>query len=365
MSSYWGGAWTSLKFSVGSSTDAIMSNIGYRYLKRDGGNLTYRNNRAYKYVAVHVAKQMAMQAIEGEVNKLFPRYQRYLEKENLKQVRDEQNSLHVSLISRGDTVDKPYGKIDTNIIARNKYGEKVDEALIIWYEAIKNVEEVVEIYTTTLDNGEAINAKQYYEKTHPFSSKGIEYKSNIQYISFPTTKRFVIDLAPRITINSTKNLLLTKVQGRDFTRKELISGGDLCFSVSGEFNSNIEGVYPSRDVQKFINIMQHNGVLCVNNLIFGQLNVTKILIQSYQLGHPSCKNVQPYSFTCVAVEPDEDVTIANDTIEKLNYDLSTSPAKGWERFVLNSKLAELTANAVSGTVSSLTNAGLDALVPNI
>ena len=117
MSSYWGGAWTSLKFSVGSSTDAIMSNMGYRYLKRDGGNLTYRNNRAYKYVAVHVAKQMAMQAIEGEVNKLFPRYQRYIEKKNLKQVREEQNSLHVSLISRGDTVDKPYGKIDDNIIA--------------------------------------------------------------------------------------------------------------------------------------------------------------------------------------------------------------------------------------------------------
>lgn len=365
MSSYWGGAWNSLKFSVGSSTDAIMSNIGYRYLQRDGGNLTYKNNRAYKSVAVHVVKQIAMQAIEGEVNNLFPRYQRYLEKKNWKTVREQQDSLHVALINRGDTIDEPYGKIDDKIIARNKYGEKVDEALIIWYESTEEVDEVVEISKTTLDGQDAIDAKPYYDKTKPFASKGITYNSKIEQTTFSTNKRFVIDLAPQVTVNSTKNLILTKVQGRDFTRKELISGGDLSFSVSGEFNSNYEGIYPSRDVQKFINIMQHNGVLFVNNLIFGQLNVTRILIQSYQLGHPSCKNTQPYSFTCVAVEPDEDVTIANDTIDELNYTLSTSPAKGWEKFILNSKLSELTANAVSGAVSSLTNAGLDALIPNI
>jgi len=365
MSSYWGGAWNSLKFSVGNSTDAIMSNIGYRYLQRDGGNLTYKNNRAYKYVAVHVAKQMAMQAIEGEVNKLFPRYQRYLEKKNWEKVREEQDTLHVALINRGKTVDQPYGKIDDNIIARNKYGEKVAEALIIWYESTEEVEEVVEISKTTLNEKDAIDAKLYYDKTNPLFSKGITYHSEIEQSKFSTKKRFVIDLTPQVTVNSTKNLILTKVQGRDFTRKELISGGDLSFSVSGEFNSNYEGVYPSRDVQKFIDIMQHNGVLFVNNLIFGQFNVTRILIQSYQLGHPSCKNTQPYSFTCVAVEPDEDVVIANDTIQQLNYDLSTSPAKGWEKFILNSKLSELTANVVSGTVSSLTNVGLDALIPNI
>lgn len=363
--SYWGGAWNSLKFSVGSSTDAMMSSISYRYLQGVGGNLTYKNNRAYKYVAVHVAKQMAMQAIEGEVNKLFPKYQRYLEKKNWKEVRTKQDSLQKTLVKRGDTVDESYGKIDNDIIARNKYGEKVDEALIIWYEDTEDIEEFVEITKTTLDGSNEIDAEQYYKKAKPFSSKGITYNSKIEQTSFKTKKRFVIDLAPVITVNSTKNLLLTKVQGRDFTRKELVAGGDLSFSVSGEFNSNYEGVYPVHDVQKFINIMQHNGILYVNNLIFGQLNVTRILIQSYQLANPTCKNIQPYSFTCVAVEPDEDVQIVKDTIDQLNYELSISSADGWEKFILNNKLSELTASALSGTVSSLTNAGLDALVPNI
>ena len=350
MSSYWSGAWNSLKFSAGNSANAVLSNIAYRYLKGVDGTLIYKNNRAYKYVAVHVAKQMAMQAIESEVNKLFPRYQKYLRDKTLQefqqQQQQQQQQQYSQLIANGNVATNGYGQLVDDIVALNKYGEKVKEALIIWYEGSDNVTEVTNITNSAID------------------SSG-DYKYNIKSTTFQTKKRFVIDLAPQITVQSSKNVLLTQVQGRDFTRKELISGGDLIFNVSGEFNSNFEGVYPTRDVQKFINIMQYNGIISVNNLIFGQLNVNNIIIQSYQLGNPTCKNAQPYSFTCVAVEPNENVTIKNNTLRDLNYQLSISPVKNWTNIVLNNKLAEFVANGATVATSSFTNAGLDVLISKI
>lgn len=339
--SYWGGAWNSLKFSVGSSADAMMSNISYRYLRGPGGNLTYKNNRAYKFVAVHVAKQMAMQIIEGEVNKLFPRYQRYLEGKLRDTVLKQQKNNHVQLIDNQTTQRKDWGKITADgnhiIVAKDKYGNAVHEALMLYYDGDSTIQVEVVSYV----DGQA-EKETYSTKTVCF-----------------------IDLIPRVSIQSSKNLVLTPVQGRNYTRKELISGGDLSFSVSGEINSNQDGVYPDNDVKKFIQIMQYGGVVKVHHFMFKQFNIEQVLIKDFNLPPSEYKNIQPYSFTCVAVEPDEDVVVTKDTIAALNAELTLSPMNKWYKFILNNKLAEVAANVVSSTTSSFANAGLDALVPNI
>ena len=192
--SYWGGAWSSLKFSLGSSAESMIPNLSYRYLKGVDGNLTYKNNRAYKYVAVHVAKQMAAQIIEGEVHKLFPRYQRYLEEKLRNVVLKQQDENRKQLIKNGEASTIEYGRIwiedaSRYIFAKDKYGNIVHESLMIYFDMDYNIK-------------------------HEYN--GISYNSK--------TLCF-IDLAPTVTVQSGKNIVLTPVQGRDFTRKEMIAGG--------------------------------------------------------------------------------------------------------------------------------------------
>lgn len=347
--SYWGGAWSSLKFSVGSSVDSMVPNLSYRYLKGVDGNLTYKNNRAYKYVAVHVAKQMAAQLIEGEVHKLFPKYQRYLEKKLRNTVLKQQENTHIKLIESRHTQSKDWGKITTaegkTVVAKDKYGNWIKESLILYYDSDTAVEVNDVSYIYTDDTGQ-------------LSTSGLQDTYTTKTVCF-------IDLAPRVSTQSTKNLVLTPVQGRDYTRKELIAGGDLTFSVSGEINSNQDGVYPENDVKKFIQIMQYGGVVKANHFMFKQFNIEQVLIKDYSLPPSDYKNIQPYSFTCVAVEPAEDVIVTKDTIAILNEELTLSPMNKWYKFILNSKLAETVARGASSTISSFATTGLDALVPNI
>ena len=167
--SYWGGAWSSLKFSLGSSAESMIPNLSYRYLKGVDGNLTYKNNRAYKYVAVHVAKQMAAQIIEGEVHKLFPRYQRYLENKFRDTVLKQQDKNRKQLIKNQETQREDWGKITAEgnhvIVAKDKYGNAVHEALILHYDS----DTAIQVEDVSYVDGKA-KKESYSTKTVPDST---------------------------------------------------------------------------------------------------------------------------------------------------------------------------------------------------
>ncbi|MDR1341516.1 MAG: DUF6046 domain-containing protein [Prevotellaceae bacterium] len=325
MKAYWNSVWESLKFSVGSTGDNVADSISFRFLKKQDGNLTYINNRGYKNVIVHVARQAAMQLVERQVNSLFPKYQRYLETKMRDGVLKQQKENLQKIIEAGERVDKGLGFITVNkkeIFAKNRYGERVPEALMMYYES-----------------GE------------------VESKSYMSVV--------FIDLVASVTVQSSKNLILTQVQGRDYTRKELVSGGDLTFSVNGKIVGNGRGIYPENDVNKFIMLAQYGGVIKVNHYLFRQFNIKQIIIKEFSLGSSDCKNVQPYSFTCVAVEPDEAVRVVIDTIGVLNMEIKESTLNSWYKFILEDKLSSIAADTVASGVTQLAATGLDALIPNI
>ena len=65
-----------------------------------------------------------------------------------------------------------------------------------------------------------------------------------------------------------------------------------------------------------------------------------------------CKNVQPYSFTCVAVEPDEEIQIT-DTIKELNQDLTYAPGLSkWQQLLLHDKFQQIAQNAMTNILNS-------------
>ncbi len=222
------------------------------------------------------------------------------ELEELKAAREKQKAIKKLIIDKGAYDELAYGRVKLDnfytLSAIGPLGGIVREAMILYYKGEHEIN---------------VDVNEWFGE----GSSSIRTK----YVT-------LVDLAPKISVGSKKNLVKTQVQGRDYTRKELVSGGDRTFSVSGKIVSNIIDKYPTNDVRKFINIMEYGGIVQVNNLIFGQFNVDRIIIEDYRLEQPECKNEQPYSFTCVAVEPDTDVMIEADTIDLINYHIeSRSP----------------------------------------
>lgn len=352
--SFIGDIWGNVKFNAGKAAANAASSVSWAYTHSPAQEVIYRNNRAYKSVLVHVAKQLAMSEIEGQINKLFPKYQRYLEKTwREKTVLAQQKANQVQLIEDQKSQLESNGHITTEeghtIIAKDKYGNKVPEALMLYY----NGQETIKVEDIRLLGTEDVTISIH---------DGIRnYERNItSKVKYETKTVCFIDLNPDITIQSSKNIVMTTVQGRDYTRKELVSGGDLNFTVTGEIVSNEEGVYPENDVKKFIQIMQYGGVINVNHFQFKQFNVNKIIIKDFNMQNQEFKNIQPYTFTCVAVEPDEDVVVKSDTIAVINREIEVSSMNKWYKLILNNKYAEIVANAAASAVSSTINAGVDA-----
>lgn len=334
--SFIGDIWGNVKFNAGKAAANAASSVSWAYTHSPAQEVIYRNNRAYKSVLVHVAKQLAMSEIEGQINKLFPKYQRYLEKTLRKTVLEQQKSNQVQLIRNRESQMKEWGRITADgghtIIAKDKYGNAVPESLMLFYDGDTDI---------LVEDVKIVGDEQVKD-------------------SYTTKTICFIDINPDVAIQSSKNIVMTTVQGRDYTRKELVSGGDLNFTVTGEIVSNEEGVYPENDVKKFIQIMQYGGVVNVNHFQFKQFNVDKIIIKDFNMQNQEFKNIQPYTFTCVAVEPDEDVVVKSDTIAVINREIEVSPMSKWYKLILNNKYAEIVANAAASAVSSTVNAGVDA-----
>lgn len=334
--SFIGDIWGNVKFNAGKAAANAASSVSWAYTHSPAQEVIYRNNRAYKSVLVHVAKQLAMSEIEGQINKLFPKYQRYLEKTLRKTVLEQQKSNQVQLIRNRESQMKEWGRITADgghtIIAKDKYGNAVPESLMLFYDGDTDI---------LVEDVKIVGDKQVKD-------------------SYTTKTICFIDINPDVAIQSSKNIVMTTVQGRDYTRKELVSGGDLNFTVTGEIVSNEEGVYPENDVKKFIQIMQYGGVVNVNHFQFKQFNVDKIIIKDFNMQNQEFKNIQPYTFTCVAVEPDEDVVVKSDTIAVINREIEVSPMSKWYKLILNNKYAEIVANAAASAASSTINAGVDA-----
>lgn len=334
--SFFGPIWSSLKFNPLSTGSQLVSSLNYR-IQQDKSDLVYKNPR-YKSVLVHVAN-------EGQLNQILPRFRRNIENKLRDTVLKQQKTNRAKIIQNGKIQAQNWGVVDAGsgnkIIAKDRFGIAVPEALMVYYDD----EESHQVDDILYANGEEVKI--------PYSTKTVCH----------------IDLSPQVSMNSSKNIVMTQVQGRDYTRKELVSGGDLRFTINGVIVGNEDGVYPDTAVKKFIQVMQYNGILNVNFMLFGQFNVNRIIVTSYSLGAIEMKNVQPYSFSCVAVEPDEDVKITKDTIGAINTALELSPMNKWYKFILETKLGEILTSAVMNTATLVTTQGagmgLDALAPNI
>lgn len=123
------------------------------------------------------------------------------------------------------------------------------------------------------------------------------------------------DTTALVTINSDKNIIATRVTGRDYSRKELVSNGDIKFSVSGQITSGRPDVYPAEEVKKFIKVMQYKGIVKINNQMLDQFGISHIVITDFSLSpREGYKAMQSYSFSAIGLQPEKELEIKDDTI---------------------------------------------------
>ena len=167
----------------------------------------------------------------------------------------------------------------------------------------------------------SISAEGNYFDT---SSGKIERNSKYGLVDF-------VDLGPQVQVSSKNHILMTQVQGRDYSRKEFVSGGDLEITINGKITSKYPDLYPESEVAKFLKIMQFKGVIDCDNTILRQFKISQLIIQNYSFQTSDCRNIQPYTLSCIAVEPSESVELKTTQEEK--YDQATRHFNKWIKYV--------------------------------
>lgn len=337
-------AFSNLTVNVGKGLADTGVNAAFfaaNYKKRDG-QLKFYSHQGYESVFVYAAKRTMMQMSFATINDLYPKYLRQLDYKNTTTAYQANQGQELQkIITNGQKADED--TFNEQGIVLKYQGKPANEGLLLW---IKN------------DSGQktVLKVQTYWDKIAGLSHEEASNSASLENtcVEVPGDPAF-LDLGAIVQAQSSNNLVLTRVQGRDYSRKELISGGDINFTVTGKITSNYPDVYPYAEVSKFITLMQHKGVIQVFNLMFQQFNVTQILIKDFQMGqNEGFKNVQPYSFTCVAVEPDDAVEVVEDTLEATNLSISQMKKKGWAKVLLD-QVKSAAADQAAQMLESLTS----------
>lgn len=231
---------------------------------------------------------------------------------NLKTLREAQKEAYTKLIEGGVTnKEKTYGYIELaddknqKVWALDAEARVVRDSLILYYVGSKSEKKSIKIPKVSSDETVA---------TKDDSGKIEQEDANTAYV-------FFCDLSPEIIMESSKNLVLTPVQGRNYTRKELISCGDMIFTIRGSAVSHNLYAYPKEEVASLLNIYLYGGIVEVNNMVLDNYGVKRLLIKSLHFDNQEYNNIQPYTMQCIAVEP-KDV--------KAEYSAMTSMRSGAE-----------------------------------
>lgn len=334
--------------SLGNSW--LQKNIANGFSGSDGLRFYYNKdlygggvvNYLVKNTAMQLAntlKQKAIGELKSLANDLFTKKQEeahtgYAYSEIVKNAKDN------------DT--KRYGAMPVNdgqnvIEAIDAYGNKCEDALMLAIPVKDKVVYFTNVIRSTKkpeknkDGTDKLMSEQEWKNNNNITEKTIECKTLVWY-----------DNTAIINVSSDRNIVFTQVQGRDYSRKELISNGDIRFTVTGRLNSGMADVFPETQYQKFVQIMRYKGIVKVNNQILDQYGIDGIVIKDWNISSKEgCKSVQEYSFSAVGVMPKSEIKFIYEVIYKIDKGLlEVKRQSKWER-MLNKKLKGVTNSAIN------------------
>ena len=194
----------------GYISNATRLALGMGLAELQDGQVHYfsRHHDLLKRAAIQVASQTAYGLLRS-----YPRYLKYWEQ----QVRDK------------------YLQTQSQSSLANKTGQ--------YYQLIREQQAVAQ-KKNHIDSIVGRTVADFLELS--ISEEG-KYYDNSECKVLPNSRYGLVtfvDLGPQVQVSSRNNILLTRVQGRDYTRKEYISGGDLEITIQGCHRLRQHGIAP-------------------------------------------------------------------------------------------------------------------------
>lgn len=287
------------------TTDMARRALGLAYASNKDGRVQYfsRNKDTIKRAAIQTVSQASYGLLRS-----YPRYIKYYEnKRREQQLATNNTSLankngeYYKLRQKqlGFDVTETFGSLDNanNLVL-------IASKSVVSTEKIQKDAIVGNIFVDFL---RLSVLKSDYSKTYSSSKTSFKDAFNT---SIEVDKVEFIDLHAKVNVTSKNNIVQTVVQGRDFSRKQFISGGDIEITVNGKVASKYPDIYPESEVSKLIKLLQYKGVVKCSHTVLNQFNISQLIILSYSMPtSDTARNIQDYSFTCVAVEPDTPVEL--------------------------------------------------------
>ena len=322
-----------LSFSVADATISSFTGMGIDWLQTQlarggrGKHIRYYYDKEAGGIIVNVlTRKVVGNAVSVLSQAAKQQYAEYLKKiKRQKEVADSRKSARLiyrsKLIEDAQTIEKEqYGKM----VVESNVGQKT----IFAYDCFGDV--CVDAFMMAIPVLKPVK----YRDVNAFGDINSSEGGSV----FESNRLVWYDTTALVSLSSDKKLILTDVQGRDYSRKELVSNGDLTFSISGHICSDLPDVYPEAEVKKFYQIMRYKGVIEINNQFLNQFGVSKIVVKSFSLPtKEGYKSMQDYSFECVGIQPDKETIVTTDTIGVVNDLISTSnqneSEKRWSKLI--------------------------------
>lgn len=110
-----------------------------------------------------------------------------------------------------------------------------------------------------------------------------------------------------ITVQQSKNIIKTPIQGRNGTVKEYISDGDYQVTLKGRISSNQPEVFPSSEVSNLVNLLQVPDALDIESEYLRECyGVTVLVVESYNMQRKEgMSSEQEYEIKGVSHQPVE------------------------------------------------------------
>lgn len=107
-----------------------------------------------------------------------------------------------------------------------------------------------------------------------------------------------------VTIGNTKNIIKTKMQGRNGDIKEYISDGDFVIKIEGKIYGKGMNNYPIEEVQKLLSICFAPQSINITSGFLKMANIEDIVIESYNIDQmEGVRNYQPFTLNCLSDYP--------------------------------------------------------------
>ena len=359
---------SNLTWTVVDGVSAGLMGMGINWLQgklaNDGRDkdlrFYYAEENGGKIINV-IARKVANDVMFAAKDFLVYEYQQMLKTKMVKDKR-QSNLVRQELIRQNQVRDaEQYGYIDltdengvnngSRIVAYDDWGNVCVDSLMMAIPTKEDVEYKTNRWGQT---GNVAYDEAFRSGSKTFGSFGESKYENTGGAPVRGRKLVWYDTTALLNVSSERNVLLTKVQGRDYTRKELVGNGDVRFSVSGHICSNLPEVYPREEVQKFIQIVNYKGVVEVNNPIINQFGIKKVVILNYSLpSREGFKSQQDYSFEAVGIQPDKEISVLQDTITIINQEINKEDtSSAWSK-LLKTKLDNLKGVSVDAVSQGL------------